>query len=142
METRRTFSIRSDRKIHRIDITNEVSKAIVSLGMRSGWVLVSVPHTTAALTVGENWDPEVGGDLERALAKWVPDVPFRHSEGNSAAHFLSEVIGTSRFLVVEEGSPRFGRWQGVFLLELDGPRSREIWVDVQPSGSNGPEESA
>ena len=139
---RRTFSIRSDRKIHRIDVTKEVSNAIASLGVRSGWVLVSVPHTTAAVTVGENWDPDVGGDLERALANWVPDVPFRHSEGNSAAHFLSEVIGTSRILVVEEGRPRFGRWQGVFLLELDGPRSREVWVDVRIPGPNGPEEIA
>ena len=141
VDTHRRIAVRSERKIHRIDVTSEVSNAIASLGVRSGWVLVSVPHTTAALTVGENWDPDVGGDLERALAKWVPDVPFHHSEGNSAAHFLSEVIGTSRFLVVEEGRPRFGRWQGVFLLELDGPRAREIWVDVRPPGPEDPEKS-
>lgn len=134
VDTHRQIVVRSTRKIHRIDVTTDVSNAISSLGLSSGWVLVSVPHTTAALTMGENWDPDVGDDLERALAKWVPDVPFRHSEGNSAAHFLSEVIGTSRFLVVEEGRPRFGRWQGVFLLELDGPRSREIWVDVRSPG--------
>lgn len=132
MDTHRTIRVASARKIHRIDITREVTEAISSLGPVSGWVLVSVPHTTAAVTVGENWDADVGGDLERAFAKWVPDVPFRHSEGNSAAHFLSEAIGTSRLLVVEEGKPRFGRWQGLFLLELDGPRSREVWVDIGP----------
>ncbi len=130
MDRTRTFSIRTQRKIQRIDISREVSAAIEALGGKSGWVLVSVPHTTAAVTIGENWDEDVGTDLEKALAAWVPDIAFLHSEGNSAAHFLSEAIGSSRVLVLDEGRPRLGRWQGIFLLELDGPRQREVAVDV------------
>lgn len=130
MERHQKLTVESSRKIHRIDITRRVAEAVEALGHRSGWALVSVPHTTAAVTVGENWDEDVGTDLERAFEKWVPEVPFRHSEGNSPAHFLSESIGNSRMLVVEDGKLRLGRWQGIFLLELDGPRSREVWVDV------------
>ena len=93
-------------------------------------LLVSVAHTTAAVTVGEAWDPDVTGDIERALAAWVPAVRFDHGEGNSAAHFLSEAIGVSRVLPCENGRPLLGRWQGVFLIELDGPRERTVRVAV------------
>jgi secondary thiamine-phosphate synthase enzyme len=122
--------VSSSRKIQRVDITGEISKAVAAMGVRSGCVLVSVPHTTAAVAVGENWDEDVGSDLERAMSTWVPDVPFRHSEGNSPAHFLSEVFGNARTLPVEDGKVRLGRWQGVFLWEFDGPRDREVWVDA------------
>lgn len=111
-------------------MTGEVQEAVEALGVRSGFVAVSVPHTTAALTVGENWDPDVGSDLERAFAAWTPSVRFDHGEGNSAAHFLSEAVGNARLLAVEGGRLRLGRWQGVFLLELDGPRQRTVGVDV------------
>jgi len=87
-----------------------------------------VPHTTAAVTVGEAWDPDVTGDLERALAAWVPDVRFEHGEGNSAAHFLSEAIGVSCVIPCDQGKPALGRWQGIFLIELDGPRERTVRV--------------
>jgi secondary thiamine-phosphate synthase enzyme len=122
------LTVSTTRKIERKDITGEVGKAVADL--EHGFVVVSVPHTTAAVTIGENWDPDVGTDVERALAKWVPDVPFEHGEGNSAAHFLSEAIGNARLLKVEEGKLRLGRWQGVFLLELDGPRERTVHVDA------------
>ena len=132
----RSFEVSSSRKIQRVDITAEVTKASADLGLRSGWVLVSVPHTTAAVSVGENWDEDVGDDLERAMAKWVPDVPFRHSEGNSPAHFLSGVFGNSRAVPVEAGKIRLGRWQGIFLWEFDGPRTREVRVDGVDTGQN------
>jgi secondary thiamine-phosphate synthase enzyme len=128
------FTVSTTRKIERRDITDEVGKAAADL--EDGFVVVSVPHTTAAVAIGENWDPEVGTDVERALAKWVPDVPFEHGEGNSPAHFLSEAIGNARLLKVEKGKLRLGRWQGVFLLELDGPRERTIHVD--PLGAPEP----
>jgi len=118
------------RGIERRDITAEVQKAVEALRIDTGFVVVSVPHTTAAVAVGENWDPDVGTDVERALAGWVPKVRFDHSEGNSAAHFLSEAIGNSRLLRVEDGRLRLGRWQGVFLVELDGPRERTVHVDA------------
>ena len=124
------FSIRSSRKIERIDITKQVEKAASSLPAGAGALLISTPHTTAAVTVGEAWDPDVTGDLERALEAWVPNVRFDHGEGNSAAHFLSEAIGNARLVPVENGKPALGRWQGIFFIELDGPRQRSVSVQA------------
>ena len=121
------FRVRTVRTIERRDITEDVAKAAARLGA-SGALLVSVPHTTAAVVVGENWDPDVTGDMERALAAWVPAVRFEHGEGNSPAHFLSEAIGNSRLVPVENGRPALGQWQGIFLLEFDGPRERTVEV--------------
>jgi secondary thiamine-phosphate synthase enzyme len=122
------FRVKTSRKIERLDITKQVEKAARSTGQPSGALLVSTPHTTAAVTVGEAWDPDVTGDIERALAAWVPNVRFDHGEGNSAAHFLSEAIGNARLVPIENGRLLLGRWQGVFLIELDGPRERTIRV--------------
>lgn len=122
------FRVRTSRKIERRDVTEEVRRAAEKLDLSNGGLLVSVPHTTAAITVGENWDPDVTHDMERALAAWAPGVKFDHSEGNSPAHFLSEAIGTSRVVPVENGKLDLGRWQGIFLIELDGPRERTVRV--------------
>jgi secondary thiamine-phosphate synthase enzyme len=122
------FRVKTSRKIERLDITKEVERAAKSLAGGGAALLVSTPHTTAAVTVGEAWDPDVTGDIERALDAWVPNVRFDHGEGNSAAHFLSEAIGNARLVPLEEGKLAFGRWQGVFLIELDGPRERTVRV--------------
>jgi len=122
------FVVRTSRAIERRDITKDVVRLAGSLGESAAALLVSVPHTTAAVTVGEAWDPDVTGDLERALAAWVPDVRFDHGEGNSAAHFLSEAIGVSCLVPCDGGRPVLGRWQGIFLIELDGPRDRTVRV--------------
>jgi secondary thiamine-phosphate synthase enzyme len=124
------FVVRTSRAIERRDITKEVVRLAEALGEDAGALLVSVPHTTAAVTVGEAWDPDVTGDLERALAAWVPDVRFDHGEGNSAAHFLSEAIGVSCMVPCDKGRPVLGRWQGIFLIELDGPRERTVRVSA------------
>lgn len=120
--------MKTTRKIERVDITEEVRAAALRLGAGSAALLISVPHTTAAVTLGENWDADVTGDMERALAAWVPGVRFDHAEGNSPAHFLSEAIGASCLVPLEEGRLLLGRWQGIFLIELDGPRERTIRV--------------
>jgi secondary thiamine-phosphate synthase enzyme len=122
------FRVKTSRKIERIDITKQVEKAAQLLKAKDGALLVSVPHTTAAVTIGEAWDPDVTGDVERALEAWVPDVRFDHAEGNSAAHFLSEAMGTAHLVPLEDGKPLLGRWQGIFLIELDGPRERRVRV--------------
>ena len=101
----REFRVWTVRPIERLDITKPVEKAAGELGLAAGALLVSTPHTTAAVTVGEAWDPDVTGDIERALAAWVPEVRFDHGEGNSPSHFLSEAIGTARLLPVEKGKP-------------------------------------
>lgn len=122
------FRVRTKKKIERHDITDLVARAAKALDVDAGVLLVSVPHTTAAVTIGENYDPDVSTDLERAFAQWVPDVKFDHDEGNSPAHLLSEAIGTSRLVPLEGGRPKLGRWQGIFLIELDGPRERTVEV--------------
>ena len=127
------FQVRTRKKIARIDLTKEVERAAKELGATSGALLVSVPHTTAAVSVGETWDDDVVSDVERALAKWVPDVRFDHAEGNSPAHFLSEAIGVSCVVPLEDGKPLLGRWQGIVLIELDGPRERTVRVQALAS---------
>jgi secondary thiamine-phosphate synthase enzyme len=122
------FRVRTSRKIERLDITKQIEKAARAVGREAGALLVSTPHTTAAVTVGEAWDPDVTGDIERALEAWVPNVRFDHGEGNSPAHFLSEAIGNARLVPLESGRPLLGRWQGVFLIELDGPRERTVRI--------------
>lgn len=122
------FRVKTRKKIARVDVTKEVERAAKELGATAGALLVSVPHTTAAITVGETWDDDVTTDVERALAQWVPDVRFDHAEGNSPAHFLSEAIGVSCLVPLEDGKPVLGRWQGIVLIELDGPRERTVRV--------------
>ena len=122
------FQVKTKKKIERHDITEQVSTAAEKLNVQEGALLISVPHTTAAVTVGENWDEDVTHDMERALAAWVPDVRFDHGEGNSPAHFLSEAIKPSCLVPLEKGKPLLGRWQGIFLIELDGPRERTVRV--------------
>jgi secondary thiamine-phosphate synthase enzyme len=128
------FQVRTNKKIARIDVTKQVERAAKELGAKSGALLVSVPHTTAAVTVGETWDEDVTTDVERVLAAWVPDVRFDHGEGNSPAHFLSEAIGISCVVPLEEGKPMLGRWQGIVLIELDGPRERTVRVHALAAG--------
>jgi secondary thiamine-phosphate synthase enzyme len=122
------FRVTTRGKIERHDITEKVTEAAGKLGLEEGALLISLPHTTAAVTVGENWDEDVTRDVQRALAAWVPAVRFDHAEGNSPAHFLSEAIGVSCLVPLERGKPVLGRWQGIFLIELDGPRERTVRI--------------
>lgn len=124
------FRVRTTRRIERLDVTKRVEGELERLSGGDGAALVSTPHTTAAIVVGEAWDPDVTGDMERALQAWVPDVHFEHGEGNSPAHFLSEAIGNARLVPLSTGKLVLGRWQGIFLIELDGPRERTVRVAV------------
>ena len=116
------------------DITSRVQEAVVQSGVQEGLCHLFVPHTTAGLTLNENWDPDVRGDLVRALAALVPDVPYRHGEGNSPAHLMSTLVGASETLLVSSGQLVLGSWQGVYLAEFDGPRRRRVLVQVIPIG--------
>ena len=114
-----------------LDITPQVRKAIRDSGVRDGLCLVYCPHTTAAITINENADPDVVYDLLLGLDKAFPDRPeFRHGEGNSSAHLKSSCIGAGVTLIVSDGRPLLGTWQGVYFCEFDGPRNRTFYCQI------------
>lgn len=114
------------------DITTQVQQAVASSDVQEGTCHLFVPHTTAGLTLNENWDPDVRGDLVRALTDLVPDIPYHHGEGNSPAHLMSTLVGVSATLLISEGHLVLGSWQGVYLAEFDGPRRRRVVLKVTP----------
>mgnify|MGYP001231005217 FL=1 len=126
-------SVRTPRQHAMIDVTSIVRRAISKAGMTEGHIVVSVPHTTAALTVNENADPDVVTDLLRRLEQLVPthDPADRHSEGNSAAHLKSSLLGTCHTFIVSKGEPVLGTWQGIYLCEFDGPRTRKLIISIK-----------
>ncbi len=111
-------------------ITADVQRAVSQMGVNDGLCHVWVPHTTAAVVVNENADPDVARDLLAAYEELIPSIRFAHAEGNSDAHLLSTLLGPSVTIPVEGGRLRLGTWQGIFLVELDGPRSRGVWVSA------------
>ena len=126
------FSVRTGSRTEMVDITDRVQRAVAQSGVKSGLCLVHAPHTTAAVTVNENADPDVQRDILSELNKIVPfEDGYRHSEGNSAAHLKASLVGPSVTLPVEEGRVRLGRWQGIYFSEFDGPRDRSVWVQVR-----------
>jgi secondary thiamine-phosphate synthase enzyme len=129
------LTIRTPARIAICDITAEVNNVLAHMGARDGLCNLFVPHTTAAVIVSENWDPDVTADLLAHLERVVPrDGGFKHSEGNSQAHILSVMLGTSIVIPVSGGKLALGRWQGVMLAEFDGPRERTVRVSVVRAG--------
>jgi len=126
-----TITIDTRQRTELIDITPQLRAAIRSIGITEGLVIVFTPHTTAAVTINENADPDVARDLVAALNQLVPfDNHYRHAEGNSAAHVKSSLIGVSETLIVADGAPLLGTWQGVYFCEFDGPRRRQVQIRV------------
>ena len=114
-----------------IDITRQVEQAVAESGVREGLCCVYCPHTTAAITINENADPDVVHDLLLALGDTFPDRPaFRHAEGNSHAHLNSSAVGCSETIPVSDGRLALGTWQGVRFCEFDGPRHRRFFVQI------------
>lgn len=111
-----------------VDVTSFVQDSVAAAGVGEGICQVFVPHTTAAVSLNENADPDVGVDLIAAFEKLVPAIAWRHTEGNSDAHLLSALVGASVAVPISGGELTLGRWQAIFLVEFDGPRRREIWV--------------
>ncbi|HEV2719623.1 MAG TPA: secondary thiamine-phosphate synthase enzyme YjbQ [Thermoanaerobaculia bacterium] len=124
------FPVRTTAREQIIIITDEVNRALASMTKGDGLCTIIVPHTTCAISVNENADPDVPADLTKALRALVPDVRFDHGEGNSDAHFLSMLIGTSLTWPYRSGKLVLGTWQGIYFIELDGPRTRKVSVYV------------
>jgi secondary thiamine-phosphate synthase enzyme len=126
-----TIDICSRRQVEMIDVTEQIRTAIRQSDIQTGMAVVFTPHTTAAVTINENADPDVVGDLVMELNKIVPfDDHYRHSEGNSAAHLKSSLVGPSENIIIDNGNPILGIWQGIYFCEFDGPRPRKLHIQV------------
>ena len=131
MTTLSDFSVRTRGQTDWVNITNEVQKAVAASGVHEGICVIFALHTTAAITVNENADPDVPHDVNLALNMISPDRrEFRHNEGNSAAHTKSSLVGPSLTLIVSGGRLLLGTWQGIWFNEYDGPRTRKVHVRV------------
>ncbi len=117
-----------------VDVTAEIQGALRKAGVTDGILVAYVPHTTAGITIQENADPDVRTDLLLALENAVPARPvrgtYRHAEGNSDAHVKASLVGSSVTIIVERGDLLLGTWQGVYLCEFDGPRTRTVQMKV------------
>jgi secondary thiamine-phosphate synthase enzyme len=126
-----SFSLQTTKKEEFIDITVRVKNLIESLAVKNGLVSIFVPHTTCGLTINESADPDVKSDILLALRKAVPDnLAYAHLEGNSTAHIKASLVGSSVNLIIENGQLLLGTWQGIFLCEFDGPRTRKVWLKI------------
>ncbi|MFN3870648.1 MAG: secondary thiamine-phosphate synthase enzyme YjbQ [Aquificaceae bacterium] len=114
-----------------VNITSQVREIVKSSGVKSGLCLVYVPHTTACVFINEGADPDVIRDIAYAVEKLIPwRDNYAHSEGNSAAHIRSVLIGNSRIVPIEDGDLALGTWEAIFLVDFDGPRERRVIVKV------------
>lgn len=129
--TMESFHVGTRRRTEFVDITRQVESAVAALGLREGVATVFIPHTTAGVTINEHADPDVMADVEAALERLVPwRSSYAHAEGNAAAHIKASLVGSSVRVMVSGGRLRLGTWQGIFLCEFDGPRTRTVWVSA------------
>jgi secondary thiamine-phosphate synthase enzyme len=121
------ITVKTNATTQLLDITSEVEQAVSASGLRDGWCILYVPHTTAAVTINESADPSVRADILMVLNDIIPwKAAYRHLEGNSPAHIKSSLVGASEMIAVEKGRLVLGTWQGIFFCEFDGPRTRKL----------------
>jgi secondary thiamine-phosphate synthase enzyme len=125
------ISLQTHSRVEMIDITAAVQKAVGEEKIAEGICLVYTPHTTAAITINENADPDVPRDIISALEKIVPQsANYKHAEGNSAAHVKSSLVGASELVIIENGRLVLGAWQSIFFCEFDGLRTRKVLISI------------
>lgn len=123
--------VRTTKHTSFVNITSQVREVVKASGVKSGLCLVYVPHTTACVFVNEGADPDVIKDIAYSLEKLIPwRDNYSHTEGNSAAHIRSALIGNSRIIPIEGGELMLGTWEAIFLAEFDGPRERKVIVKL------------
>lgn len=125
------FEVRTGQHTAMIDITHEIQNIVNNSGVRNGLCIIFIPHTTAAVTINENADPDVVRDFTMEINKIVPlSDGYQHMEGNSAAHIKSSMMGFSETVFIEDGKLLLGTWQGIYFMEFDGPRKRKVHVKI------------
>jgi secondary thiamine-phosphate synthase enzyme len=127
-----TEPVKTTQRSQIVDVTGAVRRIVQRLNVRDGMAVVYVPHTTAAVTINENYDPDVKHDLLAKLDALIPkhESYYQHDEGNSDSHLKTALVGNSATVLIEQGNLVLGRWQGIYFCEFDGPRSRELYVKV------------
>jgi secondary thiamine-phosphate synthase enzyme len=130
-------SVRTKERSQMIDITDLVRRAVDEANVEDGYAIVFVPHTTAAITINENADPDVKHDLLRKLSDLIPksESYYRHNEGNSDSHVKTSLVGNSLMVLIENGKLLLGTWQGIQFCEFDGPRSRDVFIKLFDNGN-------
>lgn len=127
----KTLAVKTQVRRQMIDVTSLVQEIVTASNYQSGYVYCFVPHTTAAITINENADPDVTRDILYKLGKEIPqDDGYHHGEGNSDAHLQASLMGASEQILFEDRTLVLGRWQAVYFCEFDGPRQRELIVKV------------
>ena len=126
-----TLSVSTSERLDLVDITSQVAHEVSKSSVDTGTVTIYVPHTTCGVTINESADPDVERDIKMHLTNLVPkDGGFRHSEGNSDSHIKTSMIGSSENIFIENGKLVLGTWQGIFLCDFDGPRTRKVYIKI------------
>jgi len=122
-----SITVSTGSRMEFVDITSQIQKEAVQSGIRDGICYIYNPHTTAGLTINEGADPAVQDDIVAVLKKVIPmNHPYKHMEGNSPAHIMASLMGSSVTVFIEDGRLVLGTWQKIFFCEFDGPRSRKV----------------
>src|SRR6056297_2553060 len=125
------LSIKTNNKVEFIDITTKIQNAVKETNLENGLVQIHIPHTTAAVTINENADPDVKADIKKEINKIVPfSDDYAHLEGNSAAHIKSSLFGVDQNIIVENRKLLLGTWQAIYFCEFDGPRTRNVYLKI------------
>lgn len=127
------LSINTSSRNQMVDVTDRIERLVAESGISDGDVVVFCPHTTAAVTINENADPSVVHDVLMVLSELIPAgrPGYRHGEGNSDSHCKSSLVGCSVQVLIRSGRLWLGTWQGIYLCEFDGPRSRRLFVQIR-----------
>jgi secondary thiamine-phosphate synthase enzyme len=126
-----SISVKTDKNKQMINVTERLEKLIKDNNITKGEMILFVPHTTAAVTINENADPDVKTDMIYGLNTIVKDLDaFKHFEGNSDAHIKSTLVGNTQTILIDEGNLMLGTWQGIYFMEFDGPRTRELTIRI------------
>jgi secondary thiamine-phosphate synthase enzyme len=125
-------SVRTKERSQMLDITDLIGRAVDEAQIEHGLAILLVPHTTAAITINENADPDVKHDLLKKLAALIPKTEsyYRHNEGNSDSHVKTSLVGNSVMVLIENGKLVLGTWQGIQFCEFDGPRNRDVYIKL------------
>jgi len=125
------ITIRSKKREELINLDGFIDEFVRSSGVQEGILTVFVPHTTAAVTINENADPNVARDIAARLSRLAPrDDAYEHAESNADAHIKASLLGQSAAVIISSGRPMLGTWQSLFFCEFDGPRTRRVMLRI------------